>query len=82
MGRMHPSEVLTPEHDATINIQGTPPACLGLCYNLLRASGATKAVSWQATSRIRAAPYAHPFFWTPFTLMGNWQCVRAKSRRP
>ena len=73
MGRMHPSEVLTPEHDATINIQGTPPACLGLCYNLLRASGATKGVSWQASSRIRAAPYAHPFFWTPFILMGNWQ---------
>ena len=22
------------------------------------------------------APYAHPFYWAPFVLIGNWRCVR------
>jgi CHAT domain-containing protein len=37
---------------------------------LARVDGAAVAASFTADPR---APFAHPFFWAPFILMGNWQ---------
>jgi CHAT domain-containing protein len=40
------------------------------------ARGLTRAESPQAAGNFHvdpAAPFAHPFFWAPFILMGNWQ---------
>ena len=36
------------------------------------ATGADKATSPSAVVSKQAAPYAHPYFWAPFILMGNW----------
>ena len=41
----------------------------------LAARGLVRASTDHATGTFKAspsAPYAHPFFWAPFILMGNW----------
>ncbi|MCW5699894.1 MAG: tetratricopeptide repeat protein [Rhodospirillales bacterium] len=44
-------------------------------YDQRQAKGQTKAAALQATQIefLRSDTYAHPFYWAPFILMGNWR---------
>jgi CHAT domain-containing protein len=43
-------------------------------YGALRDGGVSKAEALRRAQleMIRSEPYAHPFFWSPFLLIGNW----------
>jgi CHAT domain-containing protein len=53
-------------------------AQLGLLTGRMRgaasgARGTSRDSGLQAFARDPQKPYAHPYFWAPFVLMGNWK---------